>query len=251
MPEGDTLHRVARRLQPIVGERVRVEAHHPRAVVTGVAERLDGRRLVAVEVHGKNLLLRFEGGLVLRSHLRMSGRWRVQPRDQPLRGRPWLVVRGASQAAILTGGPVLELSTLAVRRLGPDVLADPPDIEAMLRSLRGTKPGRALGDALLDQRLVAGIGNLWRAEALWRAKVSPWLPVGRASDEELRTVLQGTAQLMRSSVETGREARRIYRRAGRPCPRCGGCIRSHGQGDGNRIAYWCGGCQRGEEYAPT
>src|SRR5207249_9817163 len=155
------------------------------------------------------------------------------------------------QAAILTGGPVLELSTRAVRRLGPDVLAEPPDLEAMLRNLRGAEPGLALGEALLDQRLVAGIGNRWRAEALWHAKVSPWLPVGRASDEELRAVLDAAMQLMRSSVETGREALRIYRRAGRPCPRCGERIRSHGQGDGNRTAYWCGGCQRGEEYAPT
>lgn len=251
MPEGDTLHRAARRLQPLVGERVQVEAHHPRAHATGVAERLDGRRLVAVEAHGKNLLLRFEGGLVLRSHLRMSGRWRVQAREQPLRGRPWLVIRGASHAAVLTGGSVLELSARATRRLGPDVLAEPLDLDGMLRNLRAADPRLALGEALLDQHLVAGIGNVWRAEALWHARLSPWLPIREASDEELWTVLEEAARLMRGSLETGREGRRIYRRSGRPCPRCGRRIRSHGQGEGNRTAYWCPGCQRGEEYAPT
>jgi endonuclease-8 len=245
MPEGDALHRAARRLQPLVGQRVQVEAHHPRAAATGVAERLDGRRLVAVEAYGKNLILRFEGGIVLRSHLRMSGRWRVQAHDQPLRGRPWLVVRGASQAAVLTGGPVIELSAHATHGLGPDVLEDPPDVDAMLRNLRGADPCLPLGEALLDQRLVAGIGNLWRAETLWRSRLSPWLPLGRASDDEVRAVLEEAARLMRCSLEGGREKRQIYTRAGRPCPRCGERIRSRGQGDDNRTAYWCPGCQRG------
>jgi len=250
MPEGDALHRAARRLQPLVGDRVRVEAHHPRALATGVAARLDGRRLVGVEARGKNLLLRFEGGLVLRSHLRMSGRWHVQTRDQPLRGRPWLVVRGTSQTAVLTGGPVLELTARAVGRIGPDILADPLDVEAIVRNLRAD-PRAALGEALLDQRLVSGIGNLWRAEALWHARLSPWLPVGEAEHAELELLIGEAARLMRRSLEGGAGSRQIYRHTGRPCPRCRARIRSHGQGDDNRIAYWCPGCQRGEEYAPT
>src|SRR5919201_4307986 len=94
MPEGDSLHRAARRLQALVGERVEVETPHPRAAVERLAERLDGRRLLAVEAHGKNLLLSFEGGYVLRSHLRMSGRWRVQARGLEVVGLPWLVLRG-------------------------------------------------------------------------------------------------------------------------------------------------------------
>jgi endonuclease-8 len=245
MPEGDTLHRAARRLQPLVGQRVHVEARHPRALATGVAERLDGRRLAAVEALGKNLLLRFEGGLVLRSHLRMSGRWRVQARGLPVRGRPWLVLTGETATAVLSGGPVLELSGRAVRTLGPDILADPADLDAMLANLRAVDQRLALGEALLDQRLVSGIGNLWRAEALWLARLSPWLPVGEAGDDELRSLLAQAAALMRRSLEGGAQARRVFRRAGRPCPRCGGRIRSRGQGDANRTAYWCGGCQRG------
>src|SRR5918911_1148272 len=152
MPEGDSLARIARRLQVLVGERVEVEAPHPRAAVKRVAERLDGRRLLAVEAAGKNLLLRFEDGVVLRSHLRMSGRWSVRPRGAKLVGRPWLVLRGAEREAVLWNGPVLELDDRAVRRLGPDVLADTPDLETMIANLRRAAR-RALCDALLDQHL--------------------------------------------------------------------------------------------------
>ena len=243
MPEGDALHRAARRLQPLVGDRVEVETPHPRAAATQVAERLDGRRLLGVEAVGKNLLLTFEGGLVLRSHLRMSGRWTVVPRGSARRGRPWLVIRGDEREAVLWNGPVLELHALAVRRLGPDILADQPELDRMVANLRREQPARDLGDALLDQRLAAGIGNKWKAEVLWTAGVSPWRPLGRATDEELRSVLGAAADAMRRSLEGARGRNSVYRRVGRPCPRCGGTIRSRGQGDANRIAYWCPCCQ--------
>jgi endonuclease-8 len=246
MPEGDAIHRAARRLQPLVGERLEVETPHPQAAVKNLSERLDGRLLEAVEAVGKNLLLRFEGGLVLRSHLRMRGRWQVRPRDGDYRGRPWLVLRSPEHEAVLWNGPVLELHGRGVRRLGPDILAEPPDFDAMLARLRLTDQGRALGDALLDQRLVAGIGNAWKAEALWRTRLSPWRSLDDISEEDLHSVLRAAAQLMRSSVDGRRERKATYRRTGRPCPRCGTPIRSRGQGDDNRIAYWCPGCQKGE-----
>ena len=127
MPEGDSLRRAAARLQPLVGDRVDVETPHPRAAVKRIAERLDGRRLESVEAVGKNLLLRFEGGVVLRSHLRMTGRWRLEPRGARRVGRPWLVLRGAEHEGVLWNGPVLELDNgKLARRLGPDVLDDPP-----------------------------------------------------------------------------------------------------------------------------
>jgi endonuclease-8 len=245
VPEGDSLHRAAARLQPLVGQQLEVETPHPRAQALRLAERLDGRVLEGVEAVGKNLLLSFEGGLVVRSHLRMSGRWQLRPRGEPRAGRPWLVLRGETQEGVLWNGPVLELQTRAVRRLGPDVLAAEPDLETMLANLR-REPARQLGDALLDQRVVAGIGNLWKAEILWRARLSPWLPVRDASDDELRDVLLDAHEQMRASVAGARPPRAVYRRAGRPCRRCGGTIRSRGQGDDNRIAYWCPGCQRGE-----
>jgi len=244
VPEGDSLHRAAARLQPLVGQRVEVETPHPRAAALRLAERLDGRTLERVEAVGKNLLLSFEGGLVLRSHLRMSGRWQLRPRGERRVGRPWLVLRGAAHEGVLWNGPVLELGRRGVERLGPDLLAEPPDLAEVAANLR-RDPERDLGDALLDQRLVAGIGNLWKAEGLWRARLSPWLPVSAATDEELRTLLADTAKLMHASVAGIRPPRQVYRRAGRPCPRCGGTIRSRGQGDDNRTAYWCPGCQRG------
>jgi endonuclease VIII len=243
VPEGDSLHRAARRLQLLVGERVDAETPHPRAAAERIAERLDGRRLLDVEAVGKNLVLSFEGGLTLRSHLRMSGRWHVVPRGRGRTGRPWLVLRGERHEAVLWGGPVLELHTRALRRLGPDILARPPDFERIVANLRREHPSRTIGDAILDQRLVCGIGNLWKAEALWQGGISPWRPLGEAGDDDLHAVLRSAAELMRRSLETGREDRRIYRRAGRPCPRCGTPIRSRGQGDANRTAYWCPTCQ--------
>ena len=242
MPEGDALARAARRLQVLVGERVEVETPHPRAAVKQLAPRLDGRRLEAVEAAGKNLILRFEGGVVLRSHLRMSGRWRVQARGARIYGRPWLVLRGAKREALLWNGPVLELDDGVVRRLGPDILAKPPDLERIVANLRRDQ-AREIGDALLDQRLVAGIGNVWKAEALWRARVSPWRRVGETSDDEARAILEASHELMTDSVEGGRERRAVYRRAGHGCRRCGTPIESRGQGEQNRTAYWCPGCQ--------
>ena len=248
MPEGDALHRAARRLQTLVGERVAVETPNPRAAAAVSAERLDGRRLEAVEAVGKNLLLHFEGGLVLRSHLRMSGRWQVVERGAVRHGKPWLVLTGAEREAVLWNGPVLELTRRGTRRLGPDILADPPDLASMVANLRREHQGRELGDALLDQRLVAGIGNVWKAESLWRAELSPGLRLDEVTDEELRRVLGEAARLMRAALDSGGGKRVVYRHAGRPCPRCGAQIRSRGQGDDNRTAYWCPGCQRGEEH---
>jgi len=177
----------------------------------------------------------------------MNGRWQVLPRTEARRGTPWLVLRGASTEAVLWNGPVLELDESKVRRLGPDILADPPDFDAMVAKLRGVDSDPAIGEALLDQRLVSGIGNLWRAEALWRAEISPWRPLSDLSEDELRAVLGEAAQLMRRSLDSGLKVRAVYHKAGRPCPRCGTAIRSHGQGEQNRIAYWCPECQEGEK----
>src|SRR6266849_5743388 len=185
MPEGDSLHRAARRLQVLAGQRVEVETPHPRASGKQLAERLDGLVLESVEAIGKNLLLRFEGGLVL---------------------------RGAEHEAVLWNGPVLELGRDAgsTRRLGPDILAEPPAVDAMLARMRAEPQDREIGDALLDQRLVAGIGNVWRAEALWEARVSPWRPLAEVTDEEVCTILESAHRLMRTGVEGTRARRHVY-----------------------------------------
>jgi endonuclease-8 len=113
----------------------------------------------------------------------------------------------------------------------------------MKERLRGTDQARELGEALLDQRLVAGIGNLWKAEALWRARLSPWRRLRDSSDAELVRVLEEAAGAMQGP----RVRREVYRRVGRPCRRCGAIVRSRPQGDQGRMAYWCPGCQAGTE----
>jgi endonuclease-8 len=247
MPEGDALHRAARRLQVLVGQELEVETPHPRAAVKQLAPRLDGRRLEGVEAIGKNLLLRFEGGIVLRSHLRMKGRWRVLERGAAVFGTPWLVLRGASHTGVLWNGPVLELDRGVARRLGPDILADPPDYDEMVKRFRATLQSRAVGDALLDQRLVSGIGNVWKVESLWEERISPWRPLAEVPDTELRNVLTTASRLMRARLDGVPGRRHVYRRKGHACPRCGAPIESWPQGDDARMAYWCPRCQTGEE----
>src|SRR5262249_43322254 len=131
------------------------------------------------------------------------------------------------------------------------ILGEPTDYETMLTRLRATPALREIGDALLDQRLVSGIGNLWRAEALWEARVSPWRRLGEIDDRELRAVLEACHRLMRDAIDGPRSARHVSRRRGRACPRCGGIVRSAPQGDHVRTAYWCPSCQVGGNAPPS
>jgi endonuclease-8 len=255
MAEGDTILRAARRLEAaLVGETLAARAPSPRGQAAGI-ERLDGRRLLAVRSHGKNLLLECDG-LVLHSHLGMNGSWHVYRRGQrwakPARGA-WAVLEGAGNGALAVqfGGPTLRVlgpeaarRDPALARLGPDVLApgfDPAASIALLRS----QPRRQLGDALLDQRLLAGIGNIFKSEACWRARLDPWRPLDELDDEALERVLMAARELMLAAVAGRRLPYAAYKRAGRPCERCGSAIRSRGQGDDNRTTYWCPGCQTG------
>jgi endonuclease-8 len=242
MPEGDSLHRAAAQLQVLVGARLEAESPHPRGAATGVAAALDGRVLECVEAVGKNLLLQFERGVVLRSHLRMGGRWRVVPRGAALVGRPWLVLRGGAWEARQWNGPVLTLDRRVAARVGPDILAG-VELDALVERLRRVDQRRLVGEALLDQRVLAGIGNMWMAESLWRARLAPWLALADADDDELRAALGWAQAAMRDAVAGKREPRAVYRRAGRLCPRCGQPVQSRGLGDANRTAYWCPGCQ--------
>lgn len=229
----------------LVGERVSAESPNPRGLATGVARAVDGRRLEGVEAVGKNVLLRFEGGVVVRSHLRMNGRWRVRRAREGMatRGLPWLVLRGGEWEATQWNGPVLALGVGRVRELGPDVLAPETEPASLVRRLRRADGKRLVGEALVDQRIVAGIGNMWLAEALWHARVSPWVRLEEVEDEALERTLGWARRQMLASVRGARPGRAVYRRAGRGCPRCGEVIRSHGLGDANRTAYWCPRCQ--------
>ena len=258
MPEGDTILHAASRLRTVLAGRVPDEilAPHPRHAADRWPQRLAGRAVRAVDSHGKHLFLRFEGGLTLHSHLRMSGLWDVYgegERWRRSRGRAWLVLRANGHEAVQFDGPVLELLTDARTRfdqrlaaLGPDVLAEEFDSARFLRRLREDDPTRGFGDALLDQRNLAGIGNIWKAEACWGAGVDPWRPVARVSDAEALAVVEAARPRMLESAR-GRgfpDRVPIYDRAGRPCPRCATPIAARGQGDDNRTTFWCPGCQR-------
>lgn len=219
-------------------------------------ERLGGRRIERIGTHGKNLFLHFEGELVLHSHLRMTGAWGVYERGARWGRSPsraWLVISRAGCEVVQFDGPVLELMTegrsrfdLRLAALGPDVLAATAfDCPRFLVALRGDDPGRPIGDALIDQRIVAGIGNIWKSEGCWEAGVSPWRVLRRVSDEEAVAIIDRVRpRMLRSGTLGPRSAPlHVYRRAGRPCPRCGTAIAARPQGDGNRITYWCPGCQ--------
>jgi endonuclease-8 len=252
MAEGDTILRAARRIDAaLTGETVAASAPNPRGRAAGI-ERLDGRRLDAVEAHGKNLLLRC-GDLVLHSHLGMNGSWHVYPRGarwRKSRGAAWAVLAGEEREAVQFGGPTLRLIAAdrvhrdpQLARLGPDLLAAEFDPQAVLPGLRA-QPERALGDALLDQALVAGIGNIFKSEACFAARVDPWSRIGALSDEQLLGVLLAARELMQRAVDSGRHDYAVYR-ARRPCPACGGRLARRGQGDANRTTYWCPHCQGG------
>jgi endonuclease-8 len=150
-------------------------------------------------------------------------------------------------------GPVLELLTDSRTRfdqrlagLGPDILAPEFEYERFLSRLRADDYTRGIGDALLDQRNVAGIGNLWKSEGCWDAGVDPWRRLSQVSDEEAVAIIDVLRPRMFESARTGDQSagRRVFRRHGEPCSRCGTRIRARGQGDDNRTTFWCPGCQR-------
>ncbi len=258
MPEGDTIHYAANRIRPVLEGNVpdEIATPHPRFAADRWPERLAGRGVEAVHAHGKHLFLRFEGDLNLHSHLRMTGAWSVRQTGRRWARSPrraWLVLKAAGHDVVQFDGPVLELVTETRRRfdhrlaaLGPDVLAEDFDAARFLRRLREDDPTRTIGDALLDQRTVAGIGNMWKAEGCWEAGVDPFRRTGTVTDDEALAIVEAVRPRMARSAREGHRTTepRAYGRAGRACLRCGEQIVARGQGDDNRLTYWCPGCQR-------
>ena len=229
---------------------------HPRFGRDRWPERLAGRAVTSVDAHGKHLFLRFEGGLTIHSHLRMTGSWGTYTRGQRWRRSPrraWLVLRRGDREVVQFDGPVLDLMTDSRTRfdrritgLGPDIIAPEFDEGRFLKRLRADDPTRPIGDALLDQQTLAGIGNLWKVEGCWLAHVDPWRRTADVTDDEVLQIVREVRPRMQESARTGRQDdfRVIYARRDRTCPRCGGTIRQRGQWDDNRPTYWCEGCQR-------
>jgi endonuclease VIII len=226
VPEGHSLVLAARRLEPLVSQ---VVDEGP----------LAGERIVAVEARGKHLLIRSDENRVLDVHLGMHGSVRLAP---PGAGRGRLVLRTAGGDAVIRASRVRLSSESRLRLpLGPDLLGE-FDPGEFLRRIRLVD--RPLGEALLDQRVCAGIGNIAKSEALWQCRADPFAPVSSFADEALVGVAGAASAILREGVERkGRLPSQVYRRTGRPCPRCDTPIRSAPQGEHRRTTYWCPSCQ--------
>ncbi|WP_328395704.1 DNA glycosylase [Streptomyces sp. NBC_00390] len=270
MPEGDTVWLTAKRLHTALAGRplTRSDLRVPRLATTD----LTGRSVLDVTPRGKHLLTRIEGGLTLHSHLRMEGTWQVYGAGERWRGGPAHQIRAilgnASHTAVGYRLPVLELlrttdEDQVVGHLGPDLLGPDWDPATAVANLLAD-PARPLGEALLDQRNLAGIGNVYKSELAFLARVTPWLPIGElppgiperlvATARRLLDANKDRPDLRTTTTGPAPAAARhpaprlyVYGREGRPCPRCGTLIRKADQGDGSRErpTFWCPRCQSG------
>jgi endonuclease VIII len=261
MPEGDTVWQTARRLhEALAGEVLtRSDLRVPRYATAD----LTGRTVLDVVPRGKHLLTRVEGGLTLHSHLRMDGAWEIYTPGRRWTGGPAHQIRAilgtADRTAVGYRLPVLELlrtaeESRAVGHLGPDLLGSDWDPDRALGNLLGD-PGRLLGEALLDQRNLAGIGNVYKSELCFLLGATPWLPVGALPGERAEQLPGLAKRLLEANRDrpvrstTGRRGPGlfVYGRAGLPCLRCGTRIGVADQGDGSRErpTYWCPVCQTG------
>lgn len=268
MPEGNVSHRDALRLARALAGRdlVRVDAPEPRLAIQEIPRRLAGDRVTGAEAVGKHHLLRFASGRVLHSHLMMSGAWRLLPTSvTPRPGGLHLALWTADHVAALYRCPRVRLLEPGeplppdVRATGPDLLGEGVEPGAATAAALGRlEPTRQVGEALTDQRVVAGVGNVYRSESCFLAGVDPWRPVGALTPDEAAALGRTAARLLAEGARDGgpirtyrpaqapprsRERTWVYGRRGKPCRRCGTPIRARGQGDANRTTYWCPGCQ--------
>jgi endonuclease-8 len=223
--------------------------------------RLSGRRVARVEARGKNLLIHFDDGRALYTHMRMTGSWHVYrhgERWQKPERLARVVLETAAFVTVVFSAPVVEMLSgrelarhPALGRLGPDVLSPDFDLEEACRRMRAV-PAETLAEALLRQAAVAGIGNIYKSETLFVCRADPFALVGGSDDRLLRRLLASARQLMSRNLESGPRRTRnslsgervwVYGRRGRPCRRCGHTIRMRRHGAGLRSTYWCPACQ--------
>jgi endonuclease VIII len=278
MPEGDTLARTAAGLRPYLLGRV-VEAarvHGPGS--SPRVERVVGARIAAVDSVGKNLLIRFDNGLEIRTHLRMNGSWhRYRPGERWRRpaARARLVLEVPGAVAVCFDAPVVELFEQRAEQLhpvlsalGPDILApgfEPDGALEAIRRLRSNASGEAIAEAITDQRCLAGIGNMYKSEVLFAERVDPFASVSLLDDETLLRLVRSARRLMLANVPatsgpaqmtvaremSGRRQALVYGRGGRPCRRCGTPIATRRHGDSPRVTYWCPSCQEARRARET
>jgi endonuclease-8 len=265
MPEGDTIFRTADVLRrALVGGVIRRAFAQPRPGLARVPqlERLVGSVVESVEARGKHLLIGFSGDAWLRTHLRMRGSWHRYAPGEAFRlplARASCVLETDAAVAVCFDAPEVELLTsfdleghAQLNALGPDLLSASFDASEAVRRLAG-RPSVALGEALLDQRALAGIGNVIKSETCFMERADPWAVVGSFSDAALLAVVDRARRLLAANTAGGRRVTTgigapggslwVYGRAGRPCRRCGTLIRGARQGEQARMTYWCPRCQ--------
>lgn len=273
VPEGDTIFRAARTLdRALAGQIVtRFESVLPKLTRVHEDSPITGRTVERVRANGKHLLMAFSGDLVLRTHMRMNGSWHVyRPGEawQRRRHEMRIVIEAGDFVAVGFNIPVAEwLQGRALRRheelrqLGPDLLADDFDAAEALRRLRG-RPDVPIADVLLNQRVVAGIGNVYKSEILFACRVDPFVLVRTLTDDQASCLITTARKLLRANVSeglapmttylgfrktTGRqnpsERLWVYGRAGEACRRCGTPVKISAQGPGAGLTYWCPSCQ--------
>ncbi len=267
MPEGDTIHNTARRLRDaLVGHEItRFELRRdPRGVRSPEA----GTEITSVDAEGKHLLVTFGDGAVLHTHMQMTGAWHVYApgarwRRPAHRARVIIEVDGAT--AVCFDAPTVELrrgerarttrASRSLAELGPDLCEPDTDLAAAFANVDACDPDRPIGDVLLDQRVAAGIGNVFKSEVCWTVGINPTTPL-RALDADTRRALYENAhRLLVDATRTGRRATyrgelAVYGRARRPCPRCRTPIQRAETGTPPRVSYWCPTCQLAPAPAP-
>ncbi|HUP64820.1 MAG TPA: DNA-formamidopyrimidine glycosylase family protein [Thermoanaerobaculia bacterium] len=274
MPEGDTIYRVARTLQIAIGGRTvtRFQSEFPHLNRIDEDHPLSGRSVESVAAAGKHLLIRFSGDLVLRSHMRMNGSWHVYrpgERWQRRRSDMRVIIETGEWIAVGFSIPVAEfLDSKSLARqsdlsaMGPDALAATFDRNEALDRLRA-RPDEEIANALLNQRVIAGIGNVYKSEVLFLCRINPFRKTRELSDEDLERILDASrAQIKANVIDAERNGvafpramrvttRRIdpnaklwvYGRKGDPCRTCGTPVERRSQGPDARATYWCPSCQ--------
>ena len=251
MPEGDSILRMARMLhRALAGKTVaRFESVLPSLLRVDDQSPLRGRKIESVTAAGKHLIIEFSDDLLLRTHMRMNGRWQVYRA-----GERWRRARRDMRVVIATddveavgfnipvadfhrGGEVRELSAL-----GPDILSEDFDANEVIRRMRMKDDG-AIADVLLNQRVIAGIGNIYKSESLFGARVEPFTSVKSLDDDALLRILKHARGMMRRAARGPRDRWAVYERGGQPCRRCGTPIERRKHGLDARSTYWCPKCQ--------
>lgn len=257
MPEGHTILRTARSLAQWLEGRTVTAARTTAPPAQAAVHRLVGRTVTQVEARAKHLLIRFDSGVTLHTHMGMTGAWHVYRAGERWRKpahQARVVLEAGDRLAVCFNAPTVELLAKrgeelhpALARLGPDILAEPaPDHAEVRRRLSARPPETPIGQVLLDQQVVSGIGNIYRSEALFACKLHPAAPWSALDDRALDALLDAAARLMRAAVDGkdgGSRSYQVYGRAGRPCPRCRTPIATAKLGDPPRDAFWCPTCQ--------